>query len=145
MASSNDQSESRSGWRLKPWQGRLIAALLIVGGVLHAFKPSLITLDWQSIAVILLGILLLFLPLDDVGSVIESLEVGKTKILFRKVQQLDDTVEQAIHADIKPSNRPLNPPKPGEFTRMFGQSTGVLPQPSSTPKTGDAGSDMGFI
>jgi hypothetical protein len=106
MADSDDQPESRSGWRLKPWQGRLIASLLIVGGVLHAFKPAWLTLDWPSIALILLGILLLFLPLDDLGSVIESLEVGKTKILFRKVKQLDDTVEEAIREEVAPSNLP---------------------------------------
>ena len=83
MVDSDDQS--RSGWRLKAWQGRLIAALLIGGGVLHAFKPAWLTLDWPSITLILLGILLLFLPLHDLGSVIESLEVGKTKMLFRRV------------------------------------------------------------
>jgi hypothetical protein len=104
MADSDDQPESRSGWRLRPWQGRLIAALLIVGGVLHAFKPAWLTLDWPSIALILLGILLLFLPLDDLGAVIESLEFGKTKILFRKVKQLDDAVEQAIREEVAPIN-----------------------------------------
>jgi hypothetical protein len=95
MADSDDRSESGSGWRLKPWQGRLIAGLLIVGGVVHAFKPAWLTLDWPSVALILLGILLLFLPFNDLGSVVESLEIGKTKILFRKVKLLDDTVEEA--------------------------------------------------
>src|SRR5882757_8627527 len=96
MTDPDDGPESRSGWHQKPWQGRLIAGLLILGGAVHAFKPAWLTLDWPSIALILLGILLLFLPLDDLGSVVESLEIGKTKILFRKVRQLDDTVEEAI-------------------------------------------------
>jgi hypothetical protein len=33
MADTDDQPENRSGWRLKPWQGRLIAGFLIIGGV----------------------------------------------------------------------------------------------------------------
>jgi hypothetical protein len=104
MTDTDDRLEKNPGWRLKPWQGRLIAALLIIGGGLHAFRPAWLTLDWPSIALILVGILLLFLPLDDLGSVIESLEIGKTKILFRKVKQLDDAVEEAIREEVAPSN-----------------------------------------
>jgi hypothetical protein len=33
MADAEDQPENGSEWRLKPWQGRLIAGLLIIGGV----------------------------------------------------------------------------------------------------------------
>lgn len=105
MAEPNNLPEKDDpGWRLKPWQGRFVATLLIIGGALHAFKPAWLTLDWPSIVLILTGILLLFLPLDDLGSVVESLEIGKTKILFRKVKQLNDTVEEAIREEVAPSN-----------------------------------------
>lgn len=85
-----DQSSAR-----KKWQSRVVAGLMIVAGVLHAFKPQWVTLDWPSIALILPGVLLLFLPLDEIGAVIESLEIGKTKILFRKAHSLDESVKRA--------------------------------------------------
>jgi hypothetical protein len=93
-----DQSPDR-----KRWQGRLVAGLLIVAGALHAFKPQWLTLDWPSIALILVGVLLLFLPLDEIGEVIESLEIGKTKILFRKVKRLDESVN---HAEMQEATTP---------------------------------------
>jgi hypothetical protein len=40
-----------------------------------------------------------FVPLEDFGAVIESLEFGKTKFLFRKVKQLDESVERAVNSE----------------------------------------------
>jgi hypothetical protein len=104
VAEEGEKQGKWSGRLLKPWQGRFVAALLIAAGALHAFKPAWLTLDWPSIALILVGVLLLFVPLEDVGAVVESLEFGKTKILFRKVKQLDDSVEQAIREEVAPAN-----------------------------------------
>jgi len=95
MAKPNDQSETESKSQSKRWQGRLLAALLIAAGVVHGFKPQWLTLDWPSIVLILVGVFLLFVPLDDLGTVIETLEIGKTKILFRKVKELDESVNRA--------------------------------------------------
>jgi hypothetical protein len=100
MPDAGDQKETVEGWRPEAWHGRLIAGLLLVGAALHAFKPSWITLDWQTIVMILVGIFLIFVPLNDLGAVIESLEIGKTKILFRKVKQLDQSVERAVNSRI---------------------------------------------
>jgi Sec-independent protein translocase protein TatA len=95
VADIDDQPETDQGPDRKKWQGRLVAVLLIVAGALHAFKPQWLMLDWPSIALILVGVLLLFFPLDEIGEVIESLEIGKTKILFRKVKRLDESVNNA--------------------------------------------------
>jgi hypothetical protein len=62
---------------------------------LHAFKPQWLTLDWPSIVLLLVGVLLIFVPVDDIGAIIESLEIGKTKILFRKVKKLNEDVNRA--------------------------------------------------
>ena len=78
-----------------PWKSRLVVA-----GAVHAFKPVWLTLDWPTIALILSGVLLLFVPLEDIGSVIESLEFGKTKLTLRKVKQLDQSVERAVSSGI---------------------------------------------
>lgn len=99
MADEKEKLDNIGAWRMKPWQGRLIAVLLILVGAVHAFKPAWVTLDWPSIALILVGVLLLFVPLEDLGAVIESLEFGKTKILFRKVKQLDESVERAVNSE----------------------------------------------
>lgn len=99
MVDENEKTDNIGAWRLKPWQGRLIAVLLILAGAVHAFKPAWVTLDWPSIALMLVGVLLLFVPLEDLGAVIESLEFGKTKILFRKVKQLDESVERAVNSE----------------------------------------------
>ena len=101
-----DEDEKGGGWRLRPWQGRLIAGLLILAGAVHAFKPAWLTLDWPSIALIFVGVLLLFVPLEDLGAVIESLEFGKTKILFRKVKQLDESVERAVNEEVATTPQP---------------------------------------
>jgi hypothetical protein len=108
-----DEDEKGGGWRLRPWQGRLIAGLLILAGAVHAFKPAWLTLDWPSIALIFVGVLLLFVPLEDLGAVIESLEFGKTKILFRKVKQLDESVERAVNEEVATTPQPKieDPPK----------------------------------
>jgi hypothetical protein len=99
VVDENEKTDNVGAWRLNPWQGRLIAVLLILAGAVHAFKPAWVTLDWPSIALILVGVLLLFVPLEDLGAVIESLEFGKTKILFRKVKQLDESVERAVNSE----------------------------------------------
>lgn len=78
------------------WQGRLVGGLLVVGGVLHCLRPSWFTLDWPSIVIILVGVALLFVPLDDLGAVIESIEFGKNKILFRNTDKLRSEVKVAI-------------------------------------------------
>jgi hypothetical protein len=95
LAKLYDSNKSEPGRGIKGRQGRLIGALLIVGAALHAFKPAWLTLDWPSITLILVGVFLLFVPLDEIGTVIESLEFGKTKILFRKVEKLDRSVKDA--------------------------------------------------
>jgi hypothetical protein len=82
----------------KRWPGKFVAALLIIAGVLHGVKPKWLTLDWPTIALILVGAILLFVPLDDIGGVIESLEIGKTKILFRKAQNLHREVTAAVES-----------------------------------------------
>lgn len=88
MADEDKKDDGGPPWRLKAWQGRLIAVLLVVAGAVHAFKPVWLTLDWPTIALILSGVLLLFVPLEDIGSVIESLEFGKTKLTLRKGNSL---------------------------------------------------------
>src|SRR4051812_5006836 len=92
---SDDEQEVYVAPRWKRWKGRLVALLLIVAGGLHAFKPLWLTLDWPSIVLILGGVLLLFLPVDDIGTMIQSLEIGNTKILFRDIRKLDQRVERA--------------------------------------------------
>jgi hypothetical protein len=99
VADENEKTDNIGASRMKPWQGRLIAVLLILAGAVHAFRPAWVTLDWPTIALILFGVLLLFVPLEDLGAVIESLEFGKTKILFRKVKQLDESVERAVSSE----------------------------------------------
>lgn len=37
----------------------------------------------------------MFVPVDDIGAIIESLEIGNTKILFRAVKRLDESVQRA--------------------------------------------------
>jgi hypothetical protein len=95
MAEVDRQPEQAEGSGLKPWQSKLVAGLLIVAGILHAVKPAWLNMDWPSIALIFVGLLLLFVPLNDIGGIIESLEIGKTKILFRKVKGLDESVKDA--------------------------------------------------
>ena len=87
----------------KRWQSRLLATLLIVAGAVHGLKPQWLTLDWPTIALLLAGVFLLFVPLDDLGEIFESLEIGKTKILFRKVKRLDESVNLAELETVIPS------------------------------------------
>ena len=63
----------------KRWQSRLLAALLIVAGAVHGFKPQWLTLDWPTIALLLAGIFLFFVPLDDLGDVLNPLRLAKRK------------------------------------------------------------------
>ena len=103
MIDTGNQPEGSSGAGIKPWQGRLISGLLIAVGILHAVKPKWLKLDWPSIATIFVGIVLLFVPLNNIGGVIESLEIGKTKILFRKVKSLDESVDDAEKQEVSTS------------------------------------------
>ena len=82
----------------------VIGFLLIFGGILHALKPQAVTLDWPEVVVIVIGIILIVVPLDNIGTVIESFEWGKTKILFREVRRLDETVTSAEHEAIETSD-----------------------------------------
>jgi Sec-independent protein translocase protein TatA len=71
-----------------------------------------VTLDWPSIALILVGVLLLFVPLEDLGALIERLEFGKTKILFRRVKQLDESFERAVNSEAD-ADQPEDKTPPG--------------------------------
>lgn len=91
---------------------QVIAFLLIFGGILHALKPQVVTLDWPEVVVIAIGIILVVVPLDNIGTVIESLEWGKTKILFREVRRLDETVTSAEREAIATSGLSTEGPVP---------------------------------
>jgi hypothetical protein len=93
---------------------QVIAFLLIFGGILHALKPQAVTLDWPEVVVIAIGIILIVVPLDNIGTVIESLEWGKTKILFRAVRRLDETVTSAEDEAIASSELSTKGPAPGQ-------------------------------
>jgi hypothetical protein len=96
-----DEDEQSDGWRPKAWHGRLIAVLLILGAGLHALKPSWLTLDWPTIAMIVVAIFLIIVPLSDLDVVVESIEFGKAKVLLRKrLNQLDKSVERALNEDV---------------------------------------------
>jgi hypothetical protein len=90
-----DQLENGPTSGTNRWRSWLIATLLLIAGLVHALKPQWLTLDWPSIVLIMVGILLIFVPLDDLGGIIESLEIGNTKILFRKVKRLNESVSRA--------------------------------------------------
>ena len=94
-----DPKKSTKFWSWPHLRGRIIASALIAAGAIHAFKPQWIALDWPTIVLIGLGVLLFIIPLDDLGNIVESLEVGKTKILFRKVRELDESVRAAEAAE----------------------------------------------
>lgn len=134
MGYEDDQEESGTGW--KRWHGRLIAGLLIIGGAVHAVRPAWVTLDWPAIALLLVGILLLFIPLENIGSIVESLEIGRTKILFRKVKQLDDTVNRAVSAEV------LRVPQPG-YVGAGDQKAGISDSDEDV-KENPAGRDAPF-
>jgi hypothetical protein len=128
MGESEDQKENNDvGWRPKAWHGRLIAAMLLGGAALHAFKPSWITLDWPTIVMILVGVFLILVPLNDLGAVIESLEIGKTKILFRKVKQLDESVERAVNEEVVAAQ--AAPTVAGENAEADEDETEDIPEP----------------
>jgi hypothetical protein len=113
VADKDEKSDGGSGWRIKPWERRLVAGLLIIAGAVHAFKPAWLALDWPTIAVILVGVVLLFVPLEDWGIVLESFEIGKAKFLLRKVKQLDESVERAVSEEVAGANQPKITPSPG--------------------------------
>ena len=79
----------------KRWKSTLVAGLLIAAGLLHGFAPRRFALDWPTLALVLSGVLLIFIPMDEIGAIVESLEFGKAKILFRKVENLDRSVDEA--------------------------------------------------
>jgi hypothetical protein len=91
---------------------QVIAFLLIFGGILHALKPQVVTLDWPEVVVIAIGIILIVIPLGNIGALIESLEWGKTKILFREVRKLDETVTSAEHETMATSDLSTEGPVP---------------------------------
>jgi hypothetical protein len=96
MANPDDQPKEGSDSR---WKGLLAAGLLIIVGALHAVKPAWLTLDWPSVTLILVGVLLLFVPLDNLGNLIESVEFGKNKVLFRKTKELQTEVKAALRSE----------------------------------------------
>lgn len=96
MAKPDDQLEEGSEPR---WKGLLAAGLLIFVGVLHAAKPAWLALDWPSVTLVLVGVLLLFVPLNNLGALIESVEFGKNKILFRKTKELQTEVKAALRSE----------------------------------------------
>ena len=103
MTDGEDQSRSGIGIRLA---GRIVSAgVLAGGGIFHMVKPALLTLDWPGVAVVLIAILLFFVPIENIGSIIESLEIGNTKILLRKTQRLREDVALATESKGKPLGR----------------------------------------
>ena len=84
---------------MKPWHGRVVAVLLIACGVIHMLKPAWLTLDWQAITVIIIGVLLPFLPLSDLGSIFDSVEFGKAKLLSRNTDKLGKATEEAVKSE----------------------------------------------
>ncbi len=103
MEDAEEHASAEGEAKSKRWQSRLLAALLIVAGAVHGFKPQWLTLDWPTIVLLLAGVFLLFVPLDDLGEIFESLEIGKTKLLFRRVKKLDESVTRVELETVIPS------------------------------------------
>ncbi len=86
-APKDDATQSSATWK------RLPAAIVLVAlGLLHAVAPTLLTLDWPTVGMICAGLFLIFVPVEKIGDVIQSLEIGNTKILFRQVKALNKSV-----------------------------------------------------
>jgi len=114
------------------WPGIGAAFFLILIGLLQTLQLKYFKLEWTSVTLILIGVTLFFLPLKDLGSLIESLEFGKTKILFRKTRDLQQSVEQAVlgaankiglEVEIQQTNK----------SSMAADSGSVPSRPSETP------------
>ena len=73
----------------------LLAIGLIAVSMLHSVKPRLFSLDWQSVALILVGVLLLLIPPSQWGDLFQSVEVGNVKLLLRETRDLTLTVAAA--------------------------------------------------
>jgi hypothetical protein len=148
---TDDQLGNGSESGSKRWQGRLVAVLLIIAGAVHAFKPLWLTLDWPSIVLIMVGVLLLFVPLDDLGSVIESVEFGKNKILFRNTDKLRSEVKFAIRSEALKAPTEKTPGVYVGTHRTFDHSARIIAQQnvadrdqavenkSQEPETGTSG------
>jgi uncharacterized protein YutE (UPF0331/DUF86 family) len=69
--------------------------LLISAAIVHAVAPQKLGMDWQSVALLVFGVVLIFLPMRDIAVMIKSLELGKVKILMKDTNALDETTAKA--------------------------------------------------
>jgi uncharacterized protein YutE (UPF0331/DUF86 family) len=97
--------------------------LLILFGILHSLLPKMFSLDWQSVTLLVLGVVLFFLPMRKLAGMIKKLEVGSFKLelkeegreLTETVTEAEQHVEETGSKDQPPqAELPLTPPEKDE-------------------------------
>ncbi len=73
----------------------LAPTLLILLAILHSLVPKHISLDWQTVALLVLGVVLVFFPMHEIAGMIQSLEIGNVKILLRARDKLQEITTKA--------------------------------------------------
>jgi hypothetical protein len=61
----DDTTARKEHWRFSGWLSVVAPLVLIALGFLHEVVPKRLTLDWQSVVLVLAGVVLLFIPLGD--------------------------------------------------------------------------------
>jgi uncharacterized protein YutE (UPF0331/DUF86 family) len=82
--------------------GAIAPVFLIAVGLLHSMLPKTVALDWQTVTLLVVGVLTLFLPMRKLAGMIKSLEIGDFKVELREEsKKLTDTVTEAERDEAK--------------------------------------------
>jgi hypothetical protein len=76
----DDTTARKEHWRFSGWLSVVAPLVLIALGFLHEVVPKRLTLDWQSVVLVLAGVVLLFIPLRDFLTLVNTLKVGGVEI-----------------------------------------------------------------
>jgi uncharacterized protein YutE (UPF0331/DUF86 family) len=91
-------NEAHKG-RFRHWVAKspsVIAPLLMISAAIaHSIEPKKFGMDWPSVALLIFGVVLVFIPMRDIAAMVKSLELGKVKILMKDKEALTETTAKA--------------------------------------------------